>query len=90
MARAVIGESKSDKAYARMEKALAKSDRAKEREGIDPKAVMKTENPIIAQLKALYPKTWRSELRRLQDEYAAQAAAKDTLTMPGKDEQTGV
>ena len=78
MGRGQIGDSKSDKAYARMEKAMAKSDREKERAGIDPKARKPLENPIIMQLKALYPDTWKEELAHLQKAWEAKQAAGDT------------
>lgn len=78
MGRGQIGDSKSDKAYARMEKAMAKSDREKERAGIDPKAPKPKVNHILEQLKAFYPETWQEELKKLQNDYAAKMAVGDT------------
>lgn len=76
MARGYTGDSKSDKAYDRMNKAMERSER-----GNRNTERKKSGNPIIEQLKALYPDTWREHLAQLQRDWAAKRAAGDTSPM---------
>jgi hypothetical protein len=73
MARGYTGDSKSDKAYDRMNKAMERSERGNR--NTEKKA---SGNPIVEQLKALYPDTWQEELAQLQRDWAAKMAAGDT------------
>jgi len=74
MGRGQIGDSKSDKAYARMEKAMAKSDREKERAGMAPGEQAIADSVIVAQLKEHYPHTWEEELNALLYAWEAKTA----------------
>jgi len=73
MGRGYTGESKSDKAFNRMDKAMDKSNRERERTE-DIRETGDPENPILTQLKALYPETWSLELEKLRKEWSAEQA----------------
>jgi hypothetical protein len=74
MGHGYSGESKSDKAYNRMDKAMERSARQAARQ----ETSSRTENPIITQLKQLYPDSWKEQLKTLQRDWAAKQAAGDT------------
>jgi hypothetical protein len=57
MGRGVIGKSKGDAAMDKMEKFMERSERERQRRG--PEKV--EPNPIIRQLKEIYPDTWQLE-----------------------------
>ncbi len=64
MGRGYTGDSKSDKAYNRMERAMERSDRANRNRERKPLG-----NPILAQLQELYPDTWTEELAKMRKEH---------------------
>ena len=94
MGRGIIGKSKGDVAMDKMIKHMERSAREQERKGPQPKQ----DNSIVAQLKALYPETWKDEfdemiLEQKYPEYlsakrAARAKAKeDYYAQPRRDRQ---
>lgn len=63
MGRGIIGKSKGDAAMDKMIKFMEKSERQREKQGPSNKP---KEDPIISQLKELYPDTWQFELDEMR------------------------
>jgi len=84
MGRGIIGKSKGDAAMDKMIKFMEKSERQREKQGPIAKS---TEDPIITQLKQLYPDTWQEELTemRLEHKFPEYLAAKKAYRLVAKD-----
>jgi hypothetical protein len=63
MGRGIIGKSKGDVAMDKMIKFMEKSDRQAQKQGPSNKP---KEDPIISQLKQLYPDSWQDELDEMR------------------------
>lgn len=88
MGKGYIGESKADRAINKMIKFMEKSDRQNANAQIDSK----DENAIVAQLKAIYPESWREELREIQLEakYPEYLGAKRKAREQAREEFAGL
>jgi len=62
MGRGIIGKSKGDAAMDKMEKFMERSARERERRPQEKREP----NPIIRQLKELYPNSWEQELEEMK------------------------